>query len=109
MTKHANALLSARPPAKPYVHVKPQTEVDALPQRAIAAATELAGPIESFTVIFERDGMPSRAVVSCLRPDGSCALSSSTEPEAIGSLLKDEIATADHAGDRGGQAARLGF
>ncbi len=92
MTKHANAVLSARPPARPYAHAEPQTEVDALPRREIAAAAELEGTVESFTVTYERDGTPSRAIASSLRADGSRALASSTEPEAIQALLAGEVA-----------------
>ncbi len=94
MTKHANALLSTRPPARPYAHAEPQAEVDALPRREIAATTEIEGPVESFTVTYERDGTPSRAIASCLRADGSRALSGSSEPEAIQALLAGEAAGA---------------
>ncbi|HEX5376894.1 MAG TPA: hypothetical protein VFW48_12150 [Solirubrobacterales bacterium] len=94
MTKHANALLSARPPARPYAHAEPQAEVDALPRREIAATAGVEGPVESFTVIYERDGTPSRAIASCLRADGSRALSGSSEPEAVQALLAGEAAGA---------------
>ena len=92
MTKHANAVLSTRPPARPYAHAEPQAEVDALPSREIAAAAEIEGPVESFTVTYERDGTPSRAIVSRLSADGSRALSGSSEPEAIQALLAGEVA-----------------
>jgi acetyl-CoA C-acetyltransferase len=97
MTKHANAVLSARPPARPYTHAEPQAEVDALPRREVVSAAEIEGPVESFTVTYERDGTPSRAITSCLRADGSRALSSSADPETIQALLE------------GTQAVRLGF
>lgn len=87
MTKHANAVLSTRQPARPYAHFDPQSEVDAQPRREIVAAAGIEGPVESFTVTYERDGAPSRAIASCLRPDGSRALASSAEPEAIQALL----------------------
>jgi acetyl-CoA C-acetyltransferase len=76
MTKHANTVISARPPVGPYVHTAPQAEVDAAPRREIVAATEIEGPIESFTVTYERNGTPSRAIASYLRSDGSRALAS---------------------------------
>jgi len=91
MTKHANAVLSARPPARPYAHADVQDEVDALPRREIVAAAEAEGPIESFTVTYERDGTPSRAIASCLRPDRSRALSGSSEPETIQALLASDV------------------
>ena len=92
MTKHANALLSARPPRQPYARADAQAEVDALPQREIVSDAEIEGPVESFTVTYERDGTPSRAIVSSLRGDGSRALASSAEPEAIQALLAGEVA-----------------
>ena len=92
MTKHANAVLSARPPAKPYKHADVQAEVDALPEREIVAAAEIDAPVESFTVTYERDSTPSRAIVSSLRADGSRALASSTEREEIQALLAGEVA-----------------
>lgn len=87
MTKHANALLSARPPAAPYAHADVQAEVDPLPRREIVAAKEIGAPVEAGTVVYERDGTPSRAIASWLREDGSRALAGSAEPAAIEQLL----------------------
>jgi len=87
MTKHANAVLSTRPPARPYAHAEPQAEVDALPSRKIVAASAIEGPVESCTVVYERDGTPSRGIAGFLRSDGSRALAATAEPAAIRSLL----------------------
>ena len=91
MTKHANALLSTRPPERPYAHAEPQAEVDALPRREIAAEPASPGePVEAFTVVYERDGTPGQAIFSSLRPDGSRALGSSGDPEVVQALLAGE-------------------
>jgi len=88
MTKHANALLSTKPPERPYAHAEPQAEVDVLPRREIAAEpADPDEPVEAFTVVYERDGTPGRAIFSTLRPDGSRALGSSDDPETIQALL----------------------
>ncbi|HEY5710060.1 MAG TPA: hypothetical protein VIS51_11755 [Solirubrobacterales bacterium] len=92
MTKHANAVLSAHPPTRPFAPADVQGEVDALPSREIVAAGEIEDPVESFTVIYERDGTPSRAIASSLRSDGSRALASSTEADAIQALLAGALA-----------------
>jgi len=93
MTKHANALLSTRPPERPYVHAKPQAEVDALPRREIAAEpASPEEPVEAFTVVYERDGTPGRAIFSSLRADGSRALGSSGDPRVVQALLAGEAA-----------------
>ena len=90
MTKHANALLCTSPPARPYAHVDAQPEVDALPRREIAPAADAEAPIESYTVVYDRDGTPSQAIVSCLLADGRRALARSSEPETAQSLLSCE-------------------
>ncbi|HEX7245304.1 MAG TPA: hypothetical protein VF245_07055 [Solirubrobacterales bacterium] len=91
MTKHANALLSTQPPRQPYAHAKPQAEVDALPRREIAAEpASPSEPVEAFTVVYERDGKPGRAIFSSLRPDGSRALGSSDEEAVVQALLAGE-------------------
>lgn len=87
MTKHANAVLSTDPPARPYAHARPQAEVDALPSREIVAADGIEGPVEACTVVYERDGTPSRGIASFLREDGSRALAATTDPAALQSLL----------------------
>jgi acetyl-CoA C-acetyltransferase len=98
MTKHANAVISMRPPARPYAHTAPQAEVGALPRCEIVAAAEIEGPIESFTVTYERDGTPLRLIASCLRSDGSRALASSAEATTIESLLEGKAAADEFSG-----------
>ncbi len=90
MTKHASAVLCASPPSGPYAHLDAQAEVDALPRRRIAAAVETEASIESYTAVFDRDGTPSRSIVSCLLADGSRALASSADRETTDALLGAE-------------------
>jgi acetyl-CoA C-acetyltransferase len=87
MTKHANAVLSTSPPARPHAHSKPQAEVDALPRRRIVAVAETGAPIESFTVTYDRDGSPAQAAVSHLLADGSRALTGSSDEKTMRELL----------------------
>lgn len=91
MTKHASVLLSTRPPEQPYAHAQPQAALDALPRREIAAEPASPGdPVEAFTVVYERDGTPGRAIFSSLRPGGSRALGSSADPGFAQELLAGE-------------------
>jgi acetyl-CoA C-acetyltransferase len=92
MTKHANALLSTRPPERPYAHAEPQAEVDALPRREIAEPAAPEEPVEAFTVVYARDGTPGQAIFSALRPDGSRALGSSADAGFVQALLAGETA-----------------
>ncbi|MCL4422955.1 MAG: hypothetical protein M1115_07300 [Actinobacteria bacterium] len=69
-TKHAVGLYSTTPPARGFLAVNPQKEIDSLPQRS--TMTGYAGPatVETYTVIHARDGSPSRAILSCITEEG---------------------------------------
>ena len=89
MTKHANALLSTRPPGQalrprrtPGGGGRPATPRDRRRRRGRL--------LESFTVAYERDGTPSRATFSRLLADGRRELGDSAEPEKIQALLTGE-------------------
>jgi len=87
MTKHANALLSTSPPLHSYAHLNPQAEVDALPRREIATDAPTEAPIESHTVLYDRDGTPSRSIVSHLLADGRRGLAGGEDEETMHRLI----------------------
>jgi acetyl-CoA C-acetyltransferase len=93
MTKHAAAVLAARPPERPYRHVHPQSEVDAQPARKISESYHGVARIETYTVTYDRASAPEAAFVSCLLPDGSRAFAGTTEPVQVA-----ELAAADPIG-----------
>jgi len=100
MTKHAMALLSSEPPARPFADFDPQPEVDALPARRAAEGAATA-PIESYTVLYGRDGEPTSAIVSCLLADGTRALAGTDDTETAAALLADDPLGAEASLDRG--------
>ena len=90
MTKHATAILSATPPARPFGDFDVQAEVDALPRREAAGADAAASaPVESYTVVYDATGAPSTAIVSALLDDGRRALARSDDPDTM-AALRDE-------------------
>ncbi len=64
---------STTPPPGGFGHQSPQDEVDALPRRRPATDYEGDATIETYTVVFDRDGDPELAIVSVLTADGSRA------------------------------------
>jgi len=80
-TKHAFGVYATAPPEGGFVHDDPQDEIDALPSRSLATATEAAGParVEAYTVMFDRDGDPERAISACLLDDGRRAWGTSDD------------------------------
>jgi len=71
-TKHSFGAYQSTPPNHPFLHDSPQREVDALPQRKAATASEVAGDVtvEAYSVMHDRDGSPSRLAASVLTHDG---------------------------------------
>jgi acetyl-CoA C-acetyltransferase len=83
LTKHAAAVWSARPPARPFRLVDAQAPVDALPRRVPAGLVETEATIEATAVAFERDGNPSVGIVTALTDDGRRALANVRDADTL--------------------------
>jgi acetyl-CoA C-acetyltransferase len=91
-TKHSVGLYSSTPPADGFVHVDPastQREVDALARREPAGTVTGKATVEATSVVFERDGSPSLALVSALTPDGHRALANTRDPAAMAAMCDE--------------------
>jgi acetyl-CoA C-acetyltransferase len=91
LTKHSFGVYSTTPPAGGFRHAAPQGEVDALPRRGYTG--DHSGPVsvESYTVMHERDGQPSLAIVACLLPDGRRSWGNAREPALLKALTTDDL------------------
>ena len=91
-TKHAFGVYSTTAPAEPFRHAYPQDEIDAMPRRELAPPAEAAGPatIEAYTVMFDREGAPERAIAACLLADGRRAWGDSTDPALAAAMCDGE-------------------
>jgi acetyl-CoA C-acetyltransferase len=98
LTKHAVAVMSARPPAEPFRSFDLQDEVDSLPRREIAQDATTEAPVEAYTALYDREGVPTTAIVSALLEDGRRAFARSEDRAVIDGLL---------AGDPLGRPVRL--
>lgn len=91
-TKHSFGVYSTDPPDTPFRHADPQDRIDALAQRSLANPSEASGPatIEAYTVMFGREGVPERSIVSCLLDDGRRAWGTSDSPEVTAAMCEGE-------------------
>ena len=89
-TKHAIGVWSTTPPAAGFRHETPQDAVDALPRRSPAPDFEGDATIETYTVVYDRDGDPELAVVSVLTSDGSRAWGNITGRDDMVGLTETE-------------------
>jgi acetyl-CoA C-acetyltransferase len=89
LTKHAAAVWSARPPARPFVAHHPQAEVDAGPSRETAGMIDGAATVEATSVAFERDGSPSVGIVTALLDDGRRAIANTRDTDILTAMTID--------------------
>jgi acetyl-CoA C-acetyltransferase len=87
MTKHAVALLSARPPREPCADLAAQARIDVLPKRELAVGAKSEAVIESYTAVYDREGNATSGIVAALLPDGRRAVASSDDPATVAALL----------------------
>ena len=74
------------------MHDDPQAEIDAMLSRDLAPPAEAAGraTIESYTVMFDREGQPERALTSCLLADGRRAWATSDDRDVARAMTEGE-------------------
>jgi acetyl-CoA C-acetyltransferase len=90
-TKHSVGVWSSRPP-EAFVRVDPkatQAEADALPRREPAGVFDGTMTVEATSVVMERDGTPSVAIVAGLLPDGRRGLANSRDRDAMLDMTKE--------------------
>jgi acetyl-CoA C-acetyltransferase len=92
VTKHAFGIYSTEPPPDGFRFEYPQDEIDALPRRAVAEGDDATGPaaIESYTVMFDRDGNAELAIATCLLGDGRRAWATSGHGDVTAALTEGE-------------------
>ena len=86
-TKHSALVLSGRPPRHGFRTDDVQAIVDALPSRPSPAARAADATLETYTVTFDRDMQPERAILACLDDAGSRHWADSTDSATMQELL----------------------
>ena len=90
LTKHAFAVFSCEPPTRAYGHDEPQERVDAMPTCELAESARGSAEIESYTVMFGRDG-PTIGLAACLLPDGRRAWANTRDAEVLDAMVTEEF------------------
>jgi acetyl-CoA C-acetyltransferase len=91
-TKHAFGVYSTEPPVGGFRSDDLQTEIDLMPQRALAEPADAAGvaTIEAYTVMHSREGYPETAIAACLLADGRRAWGLTSEPGLATAMCSGE-------------------
>jgi acetyl-CoA C-acetyltransferase len=85
-------IYSTTPPTDGFHWEDVQAEVDSVTD-AKAFAEQHEGPvtIESYTVMHERDGSMTNAIVACLTPDGARTWATSTDADVMKAMTSDDL------------------
>lgn len=86
-TKHSALVLSGEPSPHGFRFASPQDDVDALPSRATPTNPAETATIETYTVTYDRDMQPERAILACLDDDGGRHWADTTDPDTMAQLL----------------------
>jgi len=73
-----------------FAWASPQRAVAALPQCSPDADAEGEVTVETYSVSYEREGSPVRAVVACRTPDGRRAWANVSDPDQLALLVTEE-------------------
>ncbi|WP_040801087.1 acetyl-CoA acetyltransferase [Nocardia higoensis] len=92
LTKHAFGVYSTEPPAHGFRHEDVQALVDAEPATIALDSYQGTAELESWTVVYDRDGKPETAFVAARTPSGERTLARSTEPTTLSCLATEDAA-----------------
>ena len=92
-SKESFVVASGAPPDADFVYERPQTAVDACPQRPPTDEVPSEGTIEAYTVTFDRDDQPVHAILSVLDTFGSRTWAVDDDPADVAELLATEGVT----------------
>lgn len=91
LTKHAFGIYSTEPPADGFRHVHPQDEIDALPSREVATDFDGEATIESWVVMFGKEGTPENAIVALILDDGRRAWGTTADPATLEVMVAEDM------------------
>ena len=89
-TKHSAMVLSGRPAEHGFRTAHPQSEVDALPSRPTPNAPAAAGVLEAYTVTFDREMQPERAILAVLDERGARHWAQSSRRPVLDAMLAED-------------------
>ncbi|MGW0024622.1 acetyl-CoA acetyltransferase [Rhodococcus sp. NPDC003383] len=92
LTKHAMGVYRSEPPAGGFRRLDVQAEVDALPTTKALLSCAGTASVESWTVVYGRDGAPERGFLAARTAGGERTLAATTDADDLARLVEDDVA-----------------
>lgn len=89
-SKHSAVVLAGEPSPGGFRSSRPQAEVDALPARTVPTERVSEGTLETYTVVYDREMQPSRAILAVLDDEGRRHWADQTDRDTIAELLASD-------------------
>ena len=94
-TKHSSGVYASAPPRRPWERQDPridQAQIDGEPRPPMAGAPSGEATVETYTVLFDRDGAPTKGIVIGRVPDGARFIANTPEDRRLlESMTKREM------------------
>ena len=91
LTKHAFGIYSTEPPpGEAFLHEEPQAEVDATPNREVAAEHQGEVEIEGYTVMYGANG-PTKGIAACLTSGGGRTWGNTEDTDTLQAMVAEEF------------------
>lgn len=94
LTKHSFGVYGTEPPTHEFRWEDVQSTVDAEPTRVGEVEWEGTGTIETWTTPYDREGLPEKALLAVLTPEGSRTLAVLTDRSEAQASVDEDIAGA---------------
>jgi len=91
LTQHALCIYSATPPEGPFRCDDLQDEVDATPRREPLVDHEGPATLESYVVMYGRQGGAETAHAACLTEDGRRTWANTSDPDVLAAMTQEEF------------------
>jgi acetyl-CoA C-acetyltransferase len=92
LTKQAIAVYSTEPPARGFQRADVQQHVDAEPTTRVHTTYEGSAVMESWTVVYDREGAPEKAFTAVRTPDGARAMAVAFDSDWLAELACTDVA-----------------
>ncbi|MFW2383853.1 MAG: hypothetical protein ACN4GZ_19030, partial [Acidimicrobiales bacterium] len=94
-TKHSFFVVGTTPPSNRFRYERPQERIDAEPIRPLMEGAPETATVDAYTVCYDRDGSPAKAILAVSDMAGARAWATSTDRDTMSALIESDHVTSE--------------